>query len=129
MMLSGSGGGGRREGDAGDKLGRSQDKQAGRERELESKLAEAAAREHKLRTQLARLEHIQKAAQGTALAPPNFYDRTARPPNTFEGDPRPEGDDVLLLCYVVAARRDVHQRMQEVLREMAKTEIDLAIRC
>ena len=68
MMLSGSGGGGRREGDAGDKLGRGQDKQAGRERELESKLAEAAAREHKLRTQLARLEHIQKAAQGTALA-------------------------------------------------------------
>ena len=67
-MLSGSGGGGRREGDAGDKLGRGQDKQAGRERELESKLAEAAAREHKLRTQLARLEHIQKAAQGTALA-------------------------------------------------------------
>jgi len=54
-------------------------------------------------------------AQGTALAPPNFYDRTARPPNTFEGDPRPEGDDVLLLCYVVVARRDVHQRMQEVL--------------
>ena len=54
-------------------------------------------------------------AQGTALVPPNFYDRTARPPNTFEGHPRPEGDDVLLLCYVVAARRDVHQRMQDVL--------------
>ena len=54
-------------------------------------------------------------AQGTALVPPNFYDRTARPPNTFEGHPRPEGDDVLLLCYVVVARRDVHQRMQDVL--------------
>ena len=41
---------------------------SGRERELEERLAEAAGREDRLRKQLARLECIQKSAQGTALA-------------------------------------------------------------
>jgi len=39
-----------------------------RERELEAQLADAAARERKLRVQLGRLEGIHKSAQGTALA-------------------------------------------------------------